>query len=130
MARYTWLVENQSFKLSQISIIMLGVTDMARSIAYYRDLLGLGVKGQMEGFAFLDAGAVMLCLSKGLAQASSSIAGATEVVFAVESLGKAYDALRGKGVAFVNEPRVVTGTSWAVNFNDPDGHKLSLFGGS
>ena len=107
---------------------MLGVSDMNRSMAFYRDLLGLGVKGQMEGFAFLDAGAVMLCLSKGLTQASSSIVGATEVVFAVESVGKAYEALRGKGVTFVNEPRVVTGTSWAVNFNDPDGHKLSLFG--
>ena len=118
----------ENFKLTQISIIMLGVTDMVKSLAFYRDLLGVGVKGQMEGFAFLDTGGAMLCLSQGLAKASSAIAGATEVVFAVESVGKAYEALRQKGVAFVNEPRVVTGTSWAVNFTDPDGHKLSLFG--
>jgi catechol 2,3-dioxygenase-like lactoylglutathione lyase family enzyme len=112
----------------RIGIVMLGVQDMAASVAFYRDRLGLAVKGQMESFAFLDAGPLTLCLSGALAKASSQIVGATEVVFSVESVRSAYKALKDKGVTFVNEPRAVAGPNWAANFTDPDGHKLSIFG--
>ena len=112
----------------QIGIVMLGVQDMAKSVAFYRDRIGLAVTGQMEAFAFLDAGPVTLCLSVPLARASSQIAGATEIVFPVESVRTAYQALQEKGVTFSIEPRNVTGANWAANFTDPDGHKLSIFG--
>jgi catechol 2,3-dioxygenase-like lactoylglutathione lyase family enzyme len=117
------------FKLSQISIIMLGTTDVARSIEFYRDKLGLEVRNQIPGFAFLNAGPVTLCLSEGLAKAAGDpVAGATEVVFSVEHVRDAHEALKAKGVVFTHEPRNVTGPFWAANFNDPDGHKLSVFG--
>jgi hypothetical protein len=32
------------------------------------------------------------------------------------------------GVRFTHEPRNVTGTRWAANFDDLDGHHLSIFG--
>ena len=38
------------------------------------------------------------------------------------------EALAARGVEFTHEPRNVTGPLWAANFNDPDGHKLSVFG--
>ena len=112
----------------QIGIVMLGVEDMAKSLAFYRDRIGLAVKGQMDAFAFLDAGPVTLCLSGALAKASANITGATEIVFPVESVRIAYKALQDKGVAFSIEPRAVAGPNWAANFADPDGHKLSIFG--
>ena len=114
--------------LKQISIIMLGVRDLPPSIAFYRDQLGLPVKGEMPGFAFLDAGSVTLCLSEPLAKATGQTVGATELVFPVEHVREAYQALGDKGVTFLNEPRNVTGPSWAASFTDPDGHKLSVFG--
>lgn len=114
--------------LKEISIVMLGVHDLPQSTAFYRDRLGLAVKSQMGGFAFLDTGAVTLCLSEALARASSQTVGATEVVFPVEHVRTAYQALRDRGVTFIQEPRNVTGSSWAANFTDPDGHKLSVFG--
>ena len=117
-----------NFKLTQIGIVMLGATNTARSIAFYRDKLGLALKGQNEGFAFLDGGGVTLCLSESLAHASHPIAGATEVVFSVEDVRAAHEALAARGVEFTHEPRNVTGPLWAANFNDPDGHKLSVFG--
>jgi hypothetical protein len=36
--------------------------------------------------------------------------------------------LKARGISFVNEPRPATRTDWAVNFVDPTGHRLSLFG--
>ena len=117
------------FKLSQISIIMLGTKDIAGSIEFYRSKLGLEVRNQIPGFAFLNAGPVTLCLSEALAKAAGDpVAGATEVVFSVEHVRAAHEALTANGVTFTNEPRNVTGPFWAANFNDPDGHKLSVFG--
>jgi catechol 2,3-dioxygenase-like lactoylglutathione lyase family enzyme len=117
------------FKLSQISIIMLGTRDINRAIAFYRDKLGLEVRNQIPGFAFLSAGPVTLCLSDELARAAGDpVAGATEVVFSVEHVRSAHEALKAKGVEFTHEPRNVTGPFWAANFNDQDGHKLSIFG--
>ncbi len=118
----------EDFKLKQIGVVMLGVTEMGRSLAFYRDKLGLGLKGQNEGFAFLDTGGVMLCLSEALGRLGDPIPGATEVVFSVDDVRGAHEALRARGVAFTHEPRTVTGPMWAANFNDPDGHKLSIFG--
>jgi len=117
------------FKLTQIGIIMLGVKDTARSVAFYRDQLGLTVKMGFEGFTFLDAGAVTLVLSESLAQATSGpIAGATEVVFSVPAVRAAHASLRSRGVEFTHEPRQVSGPMWAANFRDPEGHGLSVFG--
>jgi catechol 2,3-dioxygenase-like lactoylglutathione lyase family enzyme len=121
-------VEESNFKLKQIGVVMLGVTQMDRSLAFYRDKLGLELKGQNEGFAFLDGGGVMLCLSEALGRLGSPIPGATEVVFSVGDVWGAHKALRARGVEFTLEPRTVTGPMWAANFDDPDGHKLSIFG--
>ena len=116
------------FKLSQISIVMLGTKDMSRSVEFYRDKLGLELRNQIPGFAFLNAGPVTLCVSEELAKTADPVAGATEVVFSVEHVRAAHEALKQKGLVFTHEPRNVTGPFWAANFNDPDGHKLSIFG--
>jgi catechol 2,3-dioxygenase-like lactoylglutathione lyase family enzyme len=115
-------------KLTKIGLIMLGTKDLAHAVAFYRDQLGMTVQSQIPGFAFLDGGGVRLALAEPLARASSHIVGATEVVFQVEGVRAAYEALRAQGVAFVNEPRVVSPPMWAANFTDPDGHRLSIFG--
>jgi catechol 2,3-dioxygenase-like lactoylglutathione lyase family enzyme len=118
----------EQFRLAKISLVMLGITDVDKSLAFYRDRLGLKLSAQFEGFAFFDAGGVTLALSRGLAQATGKGAGATEVVFSVEHVRAAYDALRNQGVEFSNEPHTVSPGNWVANFRDPDGHLLSIFG--
>ncbi len=120
------------FRLTQLGVVMLGVHDLARAIDFYHGALGLALKSEVRGFAFLDAGGVTLCLSEPLARAlgnpEGSLAGATELVFEVRGVREAYQELVKRGVRFTHEPRVVAGTQWAANFEDPDGHKLSVFG--
>lgn len=116
------------FALKQIGVVMLGVADLSRSLAFYRDKLGLAVRQEIPGFAFLDAGGVTLCLSQPLARATGRGPGATEIVFSVEDVRAAHSALRANGVYFTAEPKNVAGTMWAANFEDPDGHGLSIFG--
>ena len=116
------------FKLSRIGIVMLGVQDLARSVGFYRDGLGLALQGEVPGFTFLDGGGVTLALSQPLAVAIAQVVGATELVFNVEDVRAAHRELQAKGVVFLNEPRNVNGRDWAANFADPDGHHLSIFG--
>jgi catechol 2,3-dioxygenase-like lactoylglutathione lyase family enzyme len=107
---------------------MLGVTNLAVSLAFYRDQLGLELAFESPGFAFFRGGGVTLCLSEPLAKAAAPLAGATEVVFGVSDVEQAYQALTSRNVSFTNPPRQVTPDSWAANFTDPDGHRLAVFG--
>jgi len=121
-------MEQTDFKLTQVSVIMLGVQDVTRSLAFYRDKLGLEVQNEIPGFAFLNAGAVTLCLSEPAAKIRGQVGGAGEVVFSVQDVTSAYQALRGKEVQFTHEPRNITPTMKAANFDDPDGNHLSIVG--
>ncbi len=116
------------FALTQISNVMLGTTDLARSLTFYRDTLGLTVQFEMPGFVFLNAGSVTLSLSEAHSKLATPVAGGTEIVFAVADVTDAHKALTARGVEFLNAPRNVTGDQWAANFRDPDGHLLSIFG--
>lgn len=115
-------------RLTRIHNIFLGVTDLARSAAFYRETLGLELQFEMEGFVFLSAGGIALALSTAHAGLATPPAGATEVVFGVEDVTATYEALMSRGVNFLSAPRNVTGDQWAANFRDPDGHLLSIFG--
>ena len=107
---------------------MLGVRDVNRSVAFYRDKLGIKINQQFEGFAFLDTGTVSLILSEALAKNSPNVVGATEVIFTVDDVRSGTEALNVQGVEFAHEPHHVNGPMWAASFRDPDGHLLTLFG--
>jgi methylmalonyl-CoA/ethylmalonyl-CoA epimerase len=117
-----------AFSVPPVSMVMLGVRNLEQSISFYRDKLGINLRMQIPGFAFLDTGAVSVILSEELAKKSASVAGATEVIFTVEDVRGATDALKKQAVTFSHEPHQVNGPMWAANFTDPDGHLLTLFG--
>jgi len=121
-------MEQTEYKLTQVSVVTLGVHDVTRSVAFYRDKLGLQVQREIPGFAFLNAGAVTLCLSEPAAKIRGQIAGAGEIAFSVEDVAAAYQALGRQGVQFTHEPRSVTPATRIANFDDPDGNHLSIFG--
>lgn len=114
--------------ISKVSVIVLGVSDLEKSVAFYRDKLGLELKGQHEVLAFFAVDATTLMLNGNLRRGGAPLAGATEVVFAVESVTAAHALLAGRGCEFMNQPREVTPGSWAATLADPDGHYLTVFG--
>jgi glyoxylase I family protein len=111
-----------------IGIVLLGVRDLPRSLAFYRDALGLPVSFASAEFAFLTAGAVTLGLRSAPQLAEPREDGRTELVFTVEDVDRGYALLRERGVEFRVAPRPVTGDRFAADFRDPDGHVLSIFG--
>jgi catechol 2,3-dioxygenase-like lactoylglutathione lyase family enzyme len=113
-----------AFRLSKVTYVMLGVADVHASINFYQGKLGLNATMASNDLAFFDAGTISLVVSSEVGKQP----GDSEVVFAVDHVQTAYDALRRAGVAFDHEPHAVTESSWAANFRDPDGHVLSVFG--
>jgi catechol 2,3-dioxygenase-like lactoylglutathione lyase family enzyme len=116
--------------ITGIGNIILSVRSMERSLAFYRDAVGLGVRMAGPEFAFLEAGGVTLCLRQSAQMQAASDGVGVEIVFDVRDVQSAYEALKARGVAFRIEPRIVTGSLWAADFRDPDGHVLSIFGPS
>jgi catechol 2,3-dioxygenase-like lactoylglutathione lyase family enzyme len=116
--------------ITGIGNIILAVRDMDRSLAFYRDALGLAVRMSGPEFAFLQAGGVTLCLRHDPRTEAVGAQVPVEIVFDVPDIHAAYQAIAARGVAFRVEPRVVTGSLWAADFRDPDGHVLSIFGPS
>ena len=112
----------------KISLIALGVSDLSKSVAFYRDMAGFDLQNQFESLAFLSAGPIMVMLNSGLRRPDGPLAGAMEIVVAAESVTAMHRQLIERGCSFVNEPREVTPGSWASTFTDPDGHWLTLFG--
>lgn len=115
-------------RIEGVRIVMLGVESVDRALPFYRDVLGLPLRAQIPGFAFLDGGGITLALSEPLAAASDVRVGATEVVFNVDDVTAVYTALLARGVHFVRELRIVDGVHYSAAFVDPDGHRLSIFG--
>jgi catechol 2,3-dioxygenase-like lactoylglutathione lyase family enzyme len=119
----------KDIKLSKVGVIMLGVRDLKKSVAFYRDVLGLTASGVVESLAFFSGGGVTLVLRQvdGLGEGDER---RTEVVFAVDDVQAAHQSLKARGVRFRVEPRPVAGDQHAADFRDPDNHVLSIFGPS
>ena len=108
--------------------VMLGVSDVDASVRFYTELLGFTLCGRFEEFAFVDVHGTMLTLSGDLAKARPPAPAPVELVLAVNGVRDAYAKLRARGVSFLNEPHLIDGTNEVANFQDPDGHHLSLYG--
>ncbi|MGC4808607.1 VOC family protein [Micromonospora sp. DT233] len=109
--------------------ITLLVTDLGRSLEFYRDTLGFEEVDRGFGNAVLASGATRLVLREvsGAAPMSRRL---VHVNLEVDDIQGAYDRLRESGLRFTYAPRVVNrGTKldvWAAAFRDPDGHGIAL----
>ena len=113
----------------RLSVISLGVTDMDRSVEFYRDALGMELAGGVGEVTLVRAGDLNIALNRPLARASGDqIVGAVEVIFNVDSVVDSHAKLTARGCSFVNGPRETFPGTYATTFTDPDGHRLTIMG--
>ncbi|WFE52252.1 VOC family protein [Micromonospora sp. WMMD1155] len=114
--------------ISGVGLTLL-VTDLSRSLGFYRDMLGFTEVDQGAHNAVLASGTTRLVLREvtGAAPISRRL---VHVNLEVNDIEAAYERLRGSGVRFTYAPRVVNRGSklevWAAAFRDPDGHGIAL----
>ncbi|HEU4894409.1 MAG TPA: VOC family protein [Acidimicrobiia bacterium] len=114
----------------RIGQVILRVSDLDRSIAFWADTFGLVQVMRAGTFATLDAGDIELTLNE-IADCPGDDS-LTEIVFEVDDVRSAHSELASRGVPFEVEPRAVTSDGarelWAAHFHDPDGHLASVVG--
>lgn len=105
--------------------IMYCVSDLARAVAFYRDVLGLPLRvcNDEWHWAELDCGNVTLALHGG--QAIGAPGSGARVALAVADIDAAYAELIASG-ARISEPPQDYGTCRAFEVLDPDGNTLLL----
>ena len=112
--------------IGPIGQIARSVSDIARSSAWYADVLGLPLLYAFEGMAFFDAGGTRLYLQQNSDAGSESI-----LYFTVPDIAASHAVLLDRGVSFIRPPHCVhrhaDGTEdWMAFFSDPDGRPLAL----
>ncbi|HET8658515.1 MAG TPA: VOC family protein [Micromonosporaceae bacterium] len=109
--------------------VTLIVTDLARSIDFYRDLLGFTVVDSGSASAVLASGETRIMLRR-VSDMAPVDRRLVHLNLEVTDLPAVYDDLRGKGVKFLHRPRPVAKGEqmelWAAAFRDPDGHGISI----
>jgi methylmalonyl-CoA/ethylmalonyl-CoA epimerase len=115
--------------LSQIGQVALTVTDVDRAVAFYRDALGMKMLFRTgPNLAFFDCAGIRLMLSA--PEADFKPASGSVIYFKVPDIRAAFDALRGRGVTFSDEPHLIAKMPdhelWMTFFKDPDGNVLAL----
>jgi catechol 2,3-dioxygenase-like lactoylglutathione lyase family enzyme len=112
-----------------IGQIHVSVSDIDRSVAFYRDVLGARLLFQVPGqpMAFFDLDGVRLYLG---APESPDFRSTPILYFTVEDVDEAYAVLRDRGVTFADAPHVVHRTESTelrmAFFHDPDGTNLAI----
>lgn len=109
--------------------VALTVGDVERSVAFYRDGLGLPLLfAPGPALALLDLGGVRLMLSAPEGQLTPG--GGTVLYLRVADLDAAYAELRSRALVFIDEPHLVASMPdhdlWMCFLRDPDGHLLGL----
>ncbi|MEE4190911.1 MAG: VOC family protein [Halieaceae bacterium] len=109
--------------ISGINHITFAVSDLHRSLEFYRDILGCTEVYAWDGGAYLEAGDIWLCLS-----VDSSAAGSTDythVAFDVpsERFSELTDRIISSGAQLWKQNR---SEGDSLYFCCPDGHRLEI----
>ena len=139
-------------KLGDVQHIAVSVSDMEKSLKFYRDLLGLEVMMDMEldgapaieaifgiesikmRYVLFDGKGAKLNLLEFKNPTGDNIAekmrpydhGIHHIAFCVDDIETAYQELRAKGVEFISPPQD-TGVARANAIRGPDGVVIELF---
>jgi catechol 2,3-dioxygenase-like lactoylglutathione lyase family enzyme len=108
----------------------LVVSDYARALAFYRDVLGATVVRELPGtLGFLNfrGSQILLSAPGGLTKDKPTDMNSAigELTIRVPDCSAAYEVLRSRGAEFITPP-VEWGDEIRAFFHDPDGHLLEI----
>jgi catechol 2,3-dioxygenase-like lactoylglutathione lyase family enzyme len=116
--------------LGPVGQIHVSVTDVDRSVAFYRDVLGIPLLFQVPNapMAFFASGQVRLYLG---VPETADFTSRCVLYFTVEDIDAEYARLHDEhGVSFEAQPHVVhrdgDNQLWMAFCRDPDGHQIGL----
>jgi catechol 2,3-dioxygenase-like lactoylglutathione lyase family enzyme len=108
-----------------ISAVTLAVRDMARSVEFYRDQVGLEFLygGENAGFTSFRVGGGFLNLTR---EGTAEPAWWGRLIFHVDDVDAHYRRLTGFGLTTTTQPVDAPWGERYFHIDDPDGHELSF----
>ncbi|HEX6700944.1 MAG TPA: VOC family protein [Gaiellaceae bacterium] len=111
--------------IGRLEIVMVVVSDMERSVAFYRDTLGLQVVEQSPYWSELDAGTIHVGLHPSEGGEVPHGEGVT-LLFYVDDAEQTVGQLRERGAEIAMEPKRQEWQGVLAAVKDPDGHLIQL----
>ncbi len=120
-----------SIQFQKPDYIIVFVSDMQRSVAFYRDVLGLPLKFTSPGWTEFNTGSTTIALhttgGEGFPQhVSLPPPGNAQIGFMVDDIQSAYEALQAQGASFSLPPQKQNSGVILAVLNDPDGLGITL----
>jgi lactoylglutathione lyase len=110
---------------ASLAYIIVFVSDMKRSVAFYRDQLGLKLRFASPGWSEFETGGTILALHPA---GPNNKAGTSEIGVTVQDLNAFYEARKAAGISFSGPPKPQTYGSPLTEMHDPDGAVISVGG--
>lgn len=111
-------------KVTGINHITLAVTNLATSIAFYRDILGCELRAQWAEGAYLEAGNLWLCLAQQDQEIADRSHDYSHIAFSVSEIDFNQHAASLSSRLHIWKENRSEGNS--IYFLDPDGHRLEI----
>ena len=123
-----------SIQLKQLDYVIVYVSNMQRSLAFYRDTLGLTLKFTSPGWTEFVTGTTTIALhvvgnqgEEATARQSLPPAGQAHIGFMVDDLEATYEALKAqKDVVFSLPPKTQNSGAKLAVLHDPDGLGITI----
>jgi lactoylglutathione lyase len=115
--------------------VIVYVSNMQRSMAFYRDILGLTQKFTTPGWSEFATGTTTIALHTSMGQARQvatdensgrTPAGSAQLGFVVEDIQATYETLRAQDVPFSLAPQKQSSGVTLAILQDPDGFGICL----
>jgi lactoylglutathione lyase len=121
--------------MSKVGYSRIVVSDLKRSVEFYRDVLGVPLKFEAENWAEFATLGTRLALKAGAPPVAAipeksadgqPIAGRVGIAFEVKNLDQVYRDLSAKGVQFTQPPTDEGSGGRMATLLDPDGLEIAL----
>ena len=112
--------------IGTLSTVMLVVSDMQRSVAFYRELLGVEVRFESPYWSKLDVGTVKLALHPEGDEVRVTPGWGCTIGFDVTDVVEVVERLRTAGTPVLTEPHTAQFGGQLAAIADPDGYPIQL----
>lgn len=114
--------------ITGLNHLTLAVHDVSRSVSFYTEVLGCKLRAVWDEGAYLEAGALWLCLSYDQTSRTSPHPDYTHIAFTVAD--DDFQTLAARLAARCSTWKDNSSEGNSMYFLDPDGHKLEIHVGS
>lgn len=120
-------MEDSGFGLRRLGQVLVPARDLARAVAFYRDVLGVRFLFEVPRMAFFDLGPVRLMLA---AQEGENDFAGSILYYRVDDIGETHATFVERGVAFDQGPSLIAEMEdhdlWMAFFRDSEGNQVAL----